>query len=338
MTEQQTKKPHYIHRMSYSAQEKLVGVFVISAFAIVFSLFAINASNLHLFEDYIHLELHVKNAEDIALDTPVRISGIQVGRVDRIEITPKHLVSIRVRVYSSYASMLRSDSKPNIRLSLLGRSSIEFSAGNPDLPELESGTLLVVEEPLSMDDLMAQVTPVLANIEQSIVDFSAILAAINPNEVAQLISNVSGMTHDLNQLTSSINNGEGTLGMLLKDDAFANNIQQTLSNLEQVMATTELRMQELGPLITGLQPTVDELGAAAPQMSELFQETVTLLSQVNATLNTLEPEVQQLPELMTRVNILTEQANRLLNRMTQSWLFSGGKNDAEQQVELVPHD
>lgn len=338
MTDKHTKKPHYIHRMSYSAQEKLVGVFVIAALAILFSLFTINASNLHLFEDYIHVELHVKNAEDIALDTPVRISGIQVGRVDRIEITPKHMVSIRVKVFSSYASMLRTDSKPNIRLSLLGRSSIEFTAGNPDYPELESGTVLIVDEPLSIDDLMAQLTPVLANIEQSIADFSAIVAAINPSEISQLVTNVNGITHDLHNLTSAINNGEGTLGMLIHDQAFALNMHQTLTNLESAIATAELRMQDLGPVITGLQPTVTELGNAAPHISELFHETVIMLSKVNSTLTSLEPDVQQLPELMTRVNILTEQANRLLNRMSQSWILSSGKNTAEQQVELVPHD
>ncbi len=115
-------------------------------------------------------------------------------------------------------------------------------------------------------------------------------------------------------------------------------IHHTLTHLELTVAAAELRMQELGPVITGLQPTITELNNAAPHISALFEQTVVLLSKVNNTLTTLEPEVQQLPELMTRVNILTEQANRLLSRMTQSWIFSGGKNDAEQQVELVPHD
>lgn len=333
-----TKKPHYIHRMSYSAQEKLVGVFVIGALAILIGLFTLNASNLHLFESYKHIELHVQNAEDITLDTPVLSSGIQIGRVDQVKVTPENSISIRVRVYESYTHMVRNDSIPKLRLSLLGRSSIEFTTGTMAYPEIENGAVLVVETPMSMDDLMAQVRPVLSNLEHTIAHFSEIVAAIEPKDVADMVHNLSTLTAEMSLMAQQVNAGEGSLGQLLTNPTFALQLDELLSTTSTVLHSVDNRLQELSPLFTGMSPTINELSNAAPQLGELFQQTVTMLEQINQTLAAVQPETQQLPDLMIRVNLLTEQANRLLNQMSHSWLFSGGNKENEQQVELVPHE
>ncbi|RUO39372.1 hypothetical protein CWE15_09625 [Aliidiomarina taiwanensis] len=333
-----TKKPHYIHRMSYSAQEKLVGVFVIVALALLVGLFTLNASNLHLFENYKHIELHVQNAEDITLDTPVLSSGIQIGRVDQVKVTPENSISIRVRIYESYTHMVRTDSTPKLRLSLLGRSSIEFSTGTMSYPEIEDGAVLVVDTPMSMDDLMAQVRPVLSNLEQTIAHVSDIVAAIEPNDVAKTVHHLSNLTGEVSLMAQKINAGEGSLGQLLNNPEFATQLADLLGTTGNVLNSVDRRLSELAPLLTGMAPTVNELSNAAPQLGELFNQTVTMLEQVNQALAAIQPETQQLPDLMIRVNLLTEQANRLLNQMSQSWLFSGGKKDSEQQVELVPHE
>lgn len=44
---------HYIHRLSYSVRERLVGVFVLVALAVVFGLIFINSRTSHLFEERI---------------------------------------------------------------------------------------------------------------------------------------------------------------------------------------------------------------------------------------------------------------------------------------------
>src|SRR5690554_3523462 len=315
---QPIKKPHYIHRMSYSAQEKLVGVFVIVALALLIVMFIFNASNLHLFENYRHIELHVQNAEDITLDTPVLSSGIQIGRVDQVKVTPENSISIRVRIYESFAHMVRTDSAPKLRLSLLGRSSIEFSTGTMAFPEVEDGTVLNVDTPMSMDDVMAQVRPVLANLEQTIAHFSEIVAAIEPRDVAEMVHHLNTLSAEVSLIAQKVNAGEGSLGQLLNNSDFVVQVEELLNSTSSVLNSTDSRLQELSPLLTGIRPTIDELSQAAPHLGELFQQTVNMLEQVNKALAEIQPETQQLPDLMIRVNLLTEQANQLLNQDRKS--------------------
>ncbi|MCC5854333.1 MAG: MCE family protein [Idiomarina sp.] len=338
MASQQGKRPHYIHRLSYSAQEKVVGLFVLLAAVIFFAVFVINSRSLHLFDDYIQLQLYVQNAEGVSRDTPVRISGIEVGRVDSVEITPEHLVLITVRVYDRYTSMLRTNSRASIKLSLLGRTTIDLSAGNPNLPTLEDGTSLVVEEPISIDELLAQVAPMVDTVNVTLNHFSELLLAVKPGDVETLIGNTAAITTDLQAIIQKVAAGEGLIGHVLFDPEFQQQATRLLDHVEQTLLTAEARLGQLEPLLEALEPLLAETNKTIPHLPALMSETLTLLEYVNATLVGLQPEVQQLPDMIHRINVLMEQTDFLMNRVSDSWWFSRGRTAPQQRIEVIPHD
>ena len=145
-----------------------------------------------MFEDYIQVNLFVERAEGVGADTPVRVSGIPVGRVDSIELTPQNLVRIQLRVYESYTNMLRADSVPSITLSMLGRTTIDFNAGDPSKPPIEDGEVFYVEPAFSIEDLMSRAGPMLNRVDETITRLAQITQRIEPEQIAELLANTNG--------------------------------------------------------------------------------------------------------------------------------------------------
>jgi len=326
MAAPQKGSTHYIHRISYSLQEKLVGLFVLTALVIFFVLFILNSRQLHLFDDPLRFQMQVKTAEGISRDTPVRISGIQVGRVDRIEITEDHSLMLYARVHERYKSLVRDDSIASIgKLSLLGRSSIEITPGSPDQPLVEDGSLLPVEEPLSFDDLLAQVEPVLLAMEETVQNIAKISGAIRPEMIEGLVANLHQTSIDVQAITGQVAAGQGPVGSLLYDPQIQAQLADTVTHLEATVQAAQARIEEL-------QPTFAELEGIGRQSNQALKE-------VNTTLIGVNQEMTHLPDMIQRVDLLMDQTDILLDRISNTWPLSrGSKDEPPRRIEGVTHD
>ncbi len=337
MTSPRRGSTHYIHRISYSTQEKLVGLFVLTALVVFLTLFIVNSRQLHLFDNPLRFQLQVKTAEGISRDTPVRISGIQVGRVDRIEITEEHNIILYARVHEAYKNLVRADSVASIgKLSLLGRSSIEITPGSPHQPLLAEGSFLPVEEPLSIDDLLAQVEPVLLAAEETVQNIALISGAINPDVIERLLANAYLVSEDVQNMTGQVAAGEGPVGSLLFDAAMQQQITNSLAQLETLLQGLEARVDQLEPTLQQVEGISRE---THQQLPGILAESSQLLRQVNTTLSGVNQEMTHLPDLLERVDLLMDQTDLLLDRIANTWPLSRGDSAVSPRlIEVAPHD
>lgn len=339
MAPEQQAPIHYIHRIRYSTQEKIVGLFVLLALLLFFLLFVSNSKTTHLFDDYIRLHIYVNNAEGIASDTPVRISGIEVGKVDQVEIAPDNRILIIVRVYDRYRSLLRSDSSAAIgKLSLLGRSSIEISAGSPELALLDDGAVLIAEEPLSFEQLIVEITPVVYAVEEAAKHFAEVMAAIDANKLDGLMDNLLQASEDIQQISTQLSSGQGALGMALYDEQFQQHLAGSVSKLEATLHSAEQRLQQLEPTLQHVEHIGAQSSLAADQLPGLMTESTLLVANINTSLTSLNMEIKQLPDLINRMNMLMEQTDRLLEGISNSWLFSSDEAERSQLIGVQPHE
>ncbi len=56
------QQPHYVHRVQYSTQERIVGVFVLAGLAIVIGLTVAKGQSTNFFEERITYHATLKNA------------------------------------------------------------------------------------------------------------------------------------------------------------------------------------------------------------------------------------------------------------------------------------
>lgn len=323
---------HYIHRMNYTVQERFVGVFVLSALAVIVVLMFINSKTAHIFEDRITLNTYLTKAEGISTETKVKISGIEVGKVTSLDISPDHRIHVKLIIYKRYQSLLRSDSKASLgKLSVLGNSVIDITAGSTGHPMLADGATLEIEEPLSIDELLAELTPVIQNIESSVERFAQLMQQIEPQQVANIASDLEQSASNIQDVTAQLNSSDGTIGMAINDAEFQQRFTNTITSIDSAFVQMEKRLAELESTSVNVSKSSGDFPAITAELKQMLNNT-------NAMLTTVNVELKQLPELVTRMNVLMEEADRLLQGINDSWLFSSEEGRMRRKlIDVQPY-
>ena len=233
---------HYIHRVSYTAQERMVGVFVLSVIAVLlFLLFSI-VKNQNIFEDYFTIYGKLESAKGLSTETIVQVSGIEVGKVSAMEITDDNHIMLTMDIFNRFHKLLRIDSRvkvSSLNATIIGKSIVEITAGSYEKDMLQAGAILDIQESSSVEDVIADVTAILAVINKVVHDVSEIVSVIDPDNISSTVDSFNQMATNVNVLSQSINSGKGTVGALLYDDAMQMNLSESMLNIRK--ATKELK-------------------------------------------------------------------------------------------------
>jgi phospholipid/cholesterol/gamma-HCH transport system substrate-binding protein len=257
-------RTHYIHRLSYTTRERLVGAFVLAAIALLFLALVFNKQTMRYFQKKFVLHAYIHNAQGISTDTHVIVSGLDVGNVSKLGITPDNRIAITMQILEKFHKLVRTDSKAGLsKLSVLGNTAIEITAGSADKPPIADDATIKLEEPLSVDQILAQV---------------------DPKRVGQIVQNLAAVSANLKSVSGQMASGNGTIGKLLYDP-------QTEANLTGAI-------QSLNVSLKNLQPLVRNANTASAQLPQLVNQLNTTLGGVNGQMQSLPAMVLQTRQVL----------------------------------------
>lgn len=319
---------HYIHRLSQTSRERLVGSFVLVAMTILVGLIFINSRTSHFFEKKVYYHAYLKNAQGISTESMVNLSGIEVGRVGKIDVAEDHRIQITLFIYERYHDLVRADSRAAVsKLSMLGKAAIDISAGSPQQPLLEEGATLAIDEPLSIDELIASFTPVVEKLKQIVDNTSALTAAIAPADVKVMSHDLAVTAKNLRAITDQVAAGKGTVGKVLYSQEMEGEVVRSIKSLETALAKADQSMTAMTPLVQGA-------GALTGELKGLTVEARQLVNQMNSAMGSVNVELQQLPELVNRMQVLMDETNRTLEGMQNVWPLSATLPDGGTQTMI----
>lgn len=307
---------HYIHRLSYTARERLVGAFVLIAIALMFIALLFNQQTARLFERKFTLHAYIHNAQGINTDTPVVVSGLNVGTVSATGITPGNRISLTMRILEKYHRLIREDSRAKLsQLSLLGNATIEISAGSPDKPIIPNGATIPLAEPLSLNQIMAQVVPVLQDVKVTLVKIGAVSSQIDPKEVGSVVHNLAVASTNLNAISTQLASGRGAAGKLLYDRKTAANVTNAIQALAGTLRETQANLKTIQPLL-------DNASAASADLPALIAQSRKLVTQLNTTMGTVNYQLQALPDMVVRTRQILDDTDQTLQAIQNTWPIS----------------
>lgn len=185
-----------------------LGLFVAIGTAIFILAMFIIGKQKNLFNPVFRLKSTFYNVSGLQVGNNIRFSGINVGTVDNITIINDSTVEVNMMIRKEIWKFIKSDCKVAIGSEgLIGDKLIIITQGSYDAPQIKEGQMLVSDEPVEMDAIMAS------------LKITADNAAIISDELAQIMIKV--------------NSGNGTLGRLIQDSTIAENLNQTIVNLKQ---------------------------------------------------------------------------------------------------------
>ncbi|MBT8120309.1 MAG: MCE family protein [Gammaproteobacteria bacterium] len=268
-------RAHYIHRLSYSAQEKLAGSFVLIAVVLLVWLLLSSQKTQNLFEEEITLYATMSSIQAVNKDTDVIISGLNIGSVTDVDIDDDNHVVITMSILKKYQKLIRTDSTAELldfKFALLGKSVIEISVGSPQLPVIEDGSTLAIKESFNLVQLVAKFEPVLVTLQDSIRKINDILQAIDPQKIGDNLSNLDSISSDLKIITQQIRQGKGVAGNAIFNQDMQDDVVATTANLKQLTEQTRGILEQTRLLLISLQQQIDEMPELTDKVKPLLDE------------------------------------------------------------------
>lgn len=297
-------RAHYVHRLSYSAQERLAGTFVLLAIALLVWLLITSQKTQNLFEDEITLYATMSSIQAVNKDTNVIISGLDIGTVTDVNIDDDNQVIITMSILKKYQKLIRTDSTAELldyQFALLGKSVIEISVGSPQLPVITDGSTLVIKESFNLVQLVTKFEPVLVTLQESIKRMNEILQAIEPNRINANINNIESISSNLKAITQQIKEGNGAVGSIIYSDNMKNDVLGTTENLRI-----------------------------------LSEQTKSIIEQTEVLLISIQKQVDQLPEITEKVKPLLDEADKTIKATQQIWPLSSSIAKDNKQTLTTP--
>ena len=211
-------RAHYIHRLSYSAQEKLAGTFVLIAIALLIGLLITSQKTQDIFEEEVTLYGTMNSPQSINKDTTIIISGLTVGRIIDVNIDDSNHMIADMSILKKYQKLIRTDSTAsllNFQFAQLGKSVIEITVGSPHLPIIEAGSELAIKEAFNLVKLIAQFEPALVTLSDSINKMDEIIQVVDSQQINNNLNNIESITNNLKAITRKIHQGEGVAGSVV---------------------------------------------------------------------------------------------------------------------------
>jgi phospholipid/cholesterol/gamma-HCH transport system substrate-binding protein len=222
--------------------ETRIGLFVALA-VLAAAIILERVGSLETFQRGKHVNALFSNVQDLKIGDRVKMAGVEVGRVQDIQLTNnKVLVIMKVRP----TAQVKTDSIATIKFTgLLGQNFVALGFGTGEI--IKDNTFINSDEPVDLSAMMQKLEKVADGAQKLTESFTGFkvdtlvgplrdFISANKDPLTLTISNMQAVSADI---SSQVAQGKGTLGKLIKDESLYNTAVATVSNLQDT--ATEIK-------------------------------------------------------------------------------------------------
>ena len=143
-------------------------------------------------------------ADGVKKDSIVKLSGIEVGRVDSVNLvyTPETKIELLLSVDTK--AKIREDAIAFISTSgMIGDAYIGITPGSPDKQFIKDGGQIPSEDPIEMRKLMKKADAIADNLDKTLVQVKS-LVADNKAKVDNIAANLEVTTANFKEFSEDI--------------------------------------------------------------------------------------------------------------------------------------
>lgn len=266
-----------------------LGVFIIVAFVLfTYGLYRIGdrqsflSKNMTVYVDF-------KDIKGLRPGNNVRYSGITIGSVETINILNDTTLRVGMAIQSDAVKYLRKNAQAEIGSSgLVGNMLVNIGPGTGPSSPVGPGDILAANQAVEMNEM---------------VD---LLAASNQR--------IEQITDQLLQITEKINQGQGSLALLLNDAQMASHLEQSMAQMAATTQALNTASQNLAAATTAVNTGEGNLGyllrdtSLKQQMGQLSNNLDTLISvRTGPVLDSITLLAASLAEASRNIQQLTTQ-------------------------------
>jgi phospholipid/cholesterol/gamma-HCH transport system substrate-binding protein len=186
----------------------------------------------------------------------VRVSGVDAGEVVDIRIpdSPSQKFRVRMDIRRDLRQLVRTDSVATLQTEgLVGAIFVNIGTGTEAAPIVEEGGTVAGREPFQIADLLQQASESVKLITETVdalrgdaelavrqialtaEDAHGLVEDVRP-DIAAIARNGNQISAQTAEILASINEGKGTIGKLVNDDALYRDVRDIAAQAQAVMA------------------------------------------------------------------------------------------------------
>jgi len=259
-------------------REQRIGAFFVVGLVLFFVAVELTVGT-GLFRRRYALQASFRDVQGLDVGADVRVAGLKAGRISAMELEQDH-----VRVEMSLDDGVRVKKDAIARLdfrALSGERFVAISLGTPTAEVAEPGDTLAGETPASFGEVFDQLAAVAESVsaltDRVGADAERLLAGL-ADVVEENRTALGEATHSIASITEKIDQGTGTLGLLVNDPTLYDRATTAVQDVGRVTASLADGRGTLGKLITQdeglyeqMRETVDDLQATAANAHEITE-------------------------------------------------------------------
>ena len=294
------------------------GIVAVVAMVITGVLIFLLTGQSNLFGSDFHLTTYMEDSAGMVENDPVRVNGILVGYIGSIKLSgsrdPKKTVGIDMVIREQFLDQIPEDSKSAVSAAnLLGSKFINITKGLSPRHVAPGGEIQALPTQ-DIPQLLAQTTVLLDQFQTIIGRVDGLLAVVENGQgnIGKLIKDDSlynradEIAAELDQLVKDVKNSNGTISHLLYDDQLYNDIRAPIQRLNDMLAQVQAGKGTLGKAIYDPQ-IYDELRATST-------EAKTLLANLNAGKGTAGKVLTD-DEVYKQLTVVSQKLNATMDKI-----------------------
>ena len=251
----------------------IVGVFITLGLVIFIAAIYLVGTKENIFGSTVEVSAIFEDVKGLREGDRVRLSGIDIGTVNRIGFLADNRVHIQMSLEEEPAVFVKEDSRVTIgNEGLMGAKVVMILPGGVQSePVSEHDTLPTIEQ-IDVDDIMSEVKRSSENISVVSSNLISITDKINRGEgifgkiftdttltanLDDASDNIARITDNLNEVSEKVSRGQGIIGRLFADtmltaqlDSAGGDINQIAKNITQITAKINQGEGVFGRLFT----------------------------------------------------------------------------------------
>jgi phospholipid/cholesterol/gamma-HCH transport system substrate-binding protein len=292
--------------------ERMTGAFILLTLIVFLFTVAVVGRGKNWFRKHVVYYTAFEEGYNLVSGSRVKLLGTDIGSVTDVLLTTGNKVKVRVKVLAEYASRIRANSVATVESpTVIGSEYINIRPGTSKAAVIPPEGLIPTKEKKKFTEYLEQyeIGAKLEHIGKILEDLALITDQLKDPK-----GPFFGTFSNLQQITGTVEAGEGSLGRLIKSD-------ELYEHMDTFVATLQETADYLVRAGVNIEKGSEHLEKATREGPEMVDKTQELLDRLLKVQVILEKVMTEVPEISAQAREGMQEVNRILDSVKENFLI-----------------
>ena len=292
--------------------ERMTGAFILLTLIVFLFTVAVVGRGKNWFRKHVVYYTAFEEGYNLVSGSRVKLLGTDIGSVTDVLLTKGNKVKVRVKVLAEYASRIRANSVATVESpTVIGSEYINIRPGTSKAAAIPPEGLIPTKEKKKFTEYLEEyeIGAKLEHISKILEDLALITDQLKDPK-----GPFFGTFSNLQQITGTVESGEGSLGRLIKSD-------ELYEHMDTFVATLQETADYLVRAGVNIEKGSEHLEKATREAPEMVDKTQELLDRLLKVQVILEKVMIEVPEISAQAREGMQEVNRILDSVKENFLI-----------------